>query len=380
MVKNTNKSISCLLMLCFFAADSGIAQTITLPPDGGNQKASVSQWMGLVEVGFTYNSPDVTSQGGEDRTGMIWGELVPWGLTDLGFGTTTESPWRAGANENTVFYASHDVMGEGKELKAGHYGFHIITVGNGPWTPIFSSDYNSWGSFFYDPANDVLRVEVNPEKCEFTEWLTYGFDDRQLSTCTAWLRWENLEVPFSIEVPDINSLYLAKIRGELYNMPGFHHMAWVSAARFCAQNTINLEKALEWADYALTAPWVGEENFQTLQTRALVLYAMDKTDEADRDMDKAIEQPSATVTAVHTFGRSLISQGRNEKALEVFQKNAKLHPEEKFTTTVGLARGFTAVGDTKRAIKYWEEAIDNLPENQKAYLSYYQEELNKLKE
>jgi hypothetical protein len=36
-------------------------------------------------------------------------QLVPYGLTDLGFGSRKPSPWRAGANENTVFSVSHDV-------------------------------------------------------------------------------------------------------------------------------------------------------------------------------------------------------------------------------------------------------------------------------
>jgi len=49
----------------------------TLPPSGDNQKASVSQWIGLVEVNITYNSPDVTSPAGEDRTGKIWGQRAP---------------------------------------------------------------------------------------------------------------------------------------------------------------------------------------------------------------------------------------------------------------------------------------------------------------
>jgi hypothetical protein len=61
----------------------GLAQNITLPPGGANQKASVTQWMGMVKAKFIYNSPDVTSPTGEDRTGKIWGELVPWGMINL---------------------------------------------------------------------------------------------------------------------------------------------------------------------------------------------------------------------------------------------------------------------------------------------------------
>jgi tetratricopeptide (TPR) repeat protein len=377
-MKHNNKKI--ILVLAVLMPIFSFAQNISLPPSGGNQKASVSQWMGIVKVSFTYNSPDVTSPTGEDRTGKIWGELVPWGMNYLGFGSAKESPWRAGANENTVFYTSHDVRIEGKDLPAGHYGFHIIPSENGPWTLIFSRDYTSWGSYFYDPAGDALRVETTPLDSEFNEWLNFGFDDRELESCTAYLEWENKKIPFRIEVPDIHEIYLARIREELKSSPGFNYMSWMQAASYCANNKINLEEALTWADQAISAPFIGQENFQTYQTKANVLNAMGKTSEADMIMDKAIDHGTASVGAIHQYARSLIEAGRNDKAMEVFQKNAKKHPEEKFTTNVGLARGYAALGDTKKAIKYWETALENIPEDQKPNLSYYESEVNKLKE
>jgi tetratricopeptide (TPR) repeat protein len=377
-MKNNNKKI--IMMLVVMIPLFSFAQSISLPPSGGNQKSSVSQWMGIVQVSFTYNSPDVTSPTGEDRTGKIWGELVPWGMNNLGFGTAEESPWRAGANENTIFFTSHDVKVEGKELKAGHYGFHIIPSENGPWTLIFSKNYTSWGSYFYDPAEDALRFEATPVETDFSEWLNYGFDDRQLESCTAYLEWENKKIPFRIEVPDIHELYLARIREELKSSPGFNYMSWMQAANYCANNKINLEEALTWADQAISTPFIGQENFQTFQTKANVLNAMGRTEEADNIMDKAIDHGSASVGAIHQYARSLIAAGRNEKAMEVFRKNAKQHPEDKFTTNVGLARGYAALGDTKKAIKHWETALANIPEDQKPNLTYYESEINKLRE
>ena len=87
----------------------GFSQNITLPPGGGNQKASVSQWMGLVKANFKYNSPDVTTPTSEDRTGKISGGLVPLGKLNLGLGSSEASPSPAAANENTQFSVSHDV-------------------------------------------------------------------------------------------------------------------------------------------------------------------------------------------------------------------------------------------------------------------------------
>lgn len=377
---NKFKTILFFLWFSISCLHQNLAQNITLPPGGGNQKASVSQWMGLVEARFTYNSPDVTSPAGEDRTGKIWGELVPWGMVNMGFGTAEASPWRAGANENTVFYVSHDVLIEGEPLAAGKYGFHIVPQESGTWTLIFSKNHTSWGSYFYDPAEDALRVEVDPVETEFTEWLTYGFNDRQLGSCTGYLKWEHKKIPFEIKVPDIQNIYLSRIREELRSSPGFSHLSWVQAVNFCVQNNINLEEAMIWAENAISLPFIGQRNFTTLQAKASVYKAQGKQSDADAIMEEAIREPSSTVFQIHQYGRSLISEGRNEKALEVFEYNRKAHPDDAFTTYVGLARGHTALGDKKKAIKFWETAIKNIPENQKPNLAYYEGELNKLKE
>src|SRR5947209_8283896 len=75
------------------------AQGLTLPPSGGNQRATVTQQIGLVNVSISYSSPHVHSPTGEDRKGKIWGGLVPYGMANLGFGTCGENcPWRGGAN------------------------------------------------------------------------------------------------------------------------------------------------------------------------------------------------------------------------------------------------------------------------------------------
>ena len=192
-----------LLFLSLPTLVSAQARGLTQPPSGGNQKASVTQFIGLVEVKIVYSSPDVTGPQGADRRGQIWGQLVPYGLTNLGFGTATEAPWRAGANENTVFTVSHDVEIQGKALPAGSYGLHMIVREEGePWTLIFSNDSTSWGSFFYEAGEDALRVDAIPEKAPFREWLTYDFIDRQQDKATAALHWEEVRVPFEISVPN----------------------------------------------------------------------------------------------------------------------------------------------------------------------------------
>ena len=216
------------------------AQAISQPSSGGNQKASVTQWIGPVEVTINYSSPDVHAPDGSDRKGHIWGELVHYGFIDQNFGTSKAAPWRAGANENTTIRFSHDVKIGGKDLKAGTYGLFLALDKTGPWTWIFSKNSESWGSYFYDEKEDALRVTTQPADAAYTEYLTYGFDDRQPNSATAYLQWENKKIPFKIEAA-ANDIYLAKIKNELRSYPGFDYRNLEAAAQFAVQNRDNSE-------------------------------------------------------------------------------------------------------------------------------------------
>ena len=357
------KKLTLSFTLILAAVAIGLGQVVSTPPSGNNQRSVVKQYIGsIVYVKVVYNSPDVTSPSGDDRTGHIWGELVPYGLNDLGFGLGNPSPWRAGSNENTTITFSHDVEVQGQPIAAGTYGLHLIVEENGPWTWIFSSDTKAWGSYFYEAENDVLRVEATPKDCDYTEWLTYEFTDRQPTSAELQLAWENKSVPMQIEVPDMKEVYYTTMSEELKGGAGFTYQNWLNASSYLTQADYKLDKALEWADAAISAPFIGERNWTTLQNKSTVLMKLDRREEAQATMMEAIELPSATAFQIHQFGRQLISLGEPDKALEVFQMN-----HEKFDgawpTNVGMARGLSAVGKYDEALKYAKLAHDEAPDD-----------------
>jgi len=348
------------LLAIFLLATSTATAQLTMPPDGGNQRASVTQYLGLVKVTIDYNSPKVHNpHGGEDRRGKIWGKLVPYGLVDLGFGTCKECPWRAGANENTVFTVSHDVKIEGKTLPAGTYGLHMIP-GENEWTVVFSKNAKSWGSFFYDPAEDALRVTVKPAKSDYHEWLTYEFPERQLDKATAALKWEDLQVPFSISVDNINDLYLAAIRNELRGEKGFQWQNWADAARFAMENK-DAKEGLAWAKVAASPRFPGQMNFTTLSTLADLQAANGLDADAKKTRESALNHVTATAVDLHQYARQLLSQGKKEDAMAVWQLNAKRHPNE-WPVNVGLARGNSALGHYDEALQYATLALPQAPD------------------
>lgn len=158
-------------------------------------QASVTQRLGTnTDITVQYSRPGVKGR-------RIWGDLVPYGLApgieDSG---GNPYPWRAGANENTTLELSTDVLIEGTKLAAGKYGIHMIPSEK-EWVIIFSKTNSGWGSYSYDQKDDALRVSVTPVKAPHMEWLMYGFDDLKGTSATAFLHWENLKVPFKIELP-----------------------------------------------------------------------------------------------------------------------------------------------------------------------------------
>ena len=353
------------LLLCAAAASG----QITTPPDGDNQQAAVTQYIGLVKVTVDYHSPDVHAPNGEDRTGKIWGTLVPYGMTDDAFGTCTECPWRAGANENTVFSVSHDVKVEGQPLPAGSYGLHMIAAPpDQEWTVIFSKVADSWGSFFYDPTQDQLRVKVKPAKSEYHEWLSYEFDDRQPEQATVALKWENIKVPFTIKVDNMTDLYLAKIRGQLHNNTGFQWTNWANASGWALQAK-RPKEALEFAQGAISFPFIGQENFRTLSALADAQDANGMTAESKATREKALNHATAGPVDLHQYARQMQARGQKEEALRVWELNAKRHPNV-WPVNVGLARGYSAMGRYKDALKYAKLALAQAPdETNKKFLA-----------
>lgn len=352
------------LLLCAAAA-AARTQSLTLPPSGGNPRAAVSQAIGPVTVSVAYSSPRVHA-GGQDRTGHIWGELVPYGLSDLGFNDCTACPWRAGANENTVLTVSHDVKVEGKPLPAGSYGLHMIP-GKETFTVILSKEAGAWGSYWYDPKDDALRVEVKPAKAEFHEWLSYGFPVRERDKTTLALSWEHLQVPIRIAVDDVDELYFQTIRRELRGQQGFRLENLLAAAQFALQTGKHLDEGLAWAQRAVTPQYMGQENFQTLSTLALLQLANGRTAEADKNFDKAIAGVAPKPLDAHLLGRQLLQMGRKAEALKVFQANAARFPDQ-WPVHVGLARGFAATGELKLALVHARKALAQAPDepNRKA--------------
>lgn len=366
-MKHVYQKLIVLVLVWGISIPLSQAQNVTLPQ--ASPKSTVMQTVGIATVKVVYSRPNVVSPQGQDRTGNIWGSVVPFGFNNLGFGTATAAPWRAGANENTIVKLSHDATIEGEPIKAGVYSLHMALEESGQTVVILNKDVNSWGSFFYDEAQDALRVNVNSEEHEQTPLLSYSFPEVTNTSTTLALDWEQKRIPIEISFATPELVYL-NLKEELKSSKGFTYQSWMSASAYLAQNKIHMEEALQWADAAISAPFIGQQNFTTLQNKATVLNAMGKTEEAGEVMSIALDDPTANIQNYYNYGRSLIAQGDKEKALNLFEEASKKWPDH-WLAPHGLARGYSANGDFKKALKYEKEAFAEAPETSKPFLEGY---------
>ncbi|MCB0430096.1 MAG: DUF2911 domain-containing protein [Flavobacteriales bacterium] len=331
------KSALSIAFVSFFLWQGASAQQNLTTPRS-SQAASVSQRIGLTDITVNYSSPLV-------RGRHIFGALVPY-----------DQVWRCGANENTTVSFSTDVKVEGKDLKAGTYGLHMIPTAN-EWTIIFSSDHNAWGSFAYTKDHDVLRVTTKPVETEFHECLTYEFPVREADKTVLSLKWDKLEVPIHIEI-DLHTTILNQMQTELTGLPQFSWQGWNQIASYCAVNKIRQQDALGWVDQSIGLT----KNFTNLMTKSMLLEQTGKPEEAKKLKDEAL--PMGTETEVNQYGNQLMGLKKFDDAITVFAMNTKKHPES-WNVWDSLADGYDNKGDKANAIKYYKKAHDMAPDNQK---------------
>lgn len=322
-------------------------------PNGYTKRAIVSEQVGLTQVTITYHRPAVRG-----REGKIWGEIVPKGFTDQGFGNGKPTPWRAGANENTVIEFDQDVKIEGQILPKGRYGL-FIAYDPTESTVIFSKRSDSWGSFFYDEKEDALRVKIKPQPIEKSvEYLKYEFSNQTPNSAVVALAWEKLSIPFKIEVDYLKQQFDAFLT-EAQNPRGWTSQGLTIAAQWTLQNDYQLEKGLEWATMATSQNFPGNlTSFPALSTRAMILDKLGRIDEAATVIKSAL--PFGNVGELQQFGRLLLTAKKPQAALEIFQFNYNKNPNQ-FTTLIGMARGLSATGEYAKALEFANKALPIAP-------------------
>lgn len=346
----TNIQIIAAVLLFFSSSTLCFSQGVTTPR-AASPAAAVSQTIGISKVTIDYSRPAVN-----DRE--VYGtNLVHYGYKNLGFGTSDAAPWRAGANENTTITFSDEATVEGQSIPAGTYGLFMALNEDGTADIIFSNNSSSWGSYFYDPAEDQLKVTVNTSEISFTERLTFDFVDIDGESAVAVLDWEEKRFPFKISF-DVHDLVVENAKEELRGVKGFGWQGPTSAANYCLQNQVALEQGMAWIDQAIN----NTRNFNTLYVKAGLTKAMGNV--ANELYDEAAAM--ANKNQLNFLGYHVMGNGDQERALEYFKTNVKNNPEDP-NMYDSLAECYKSMGEDKQAIKNFKKSLSmNPPANVKA--------------
>ena len=142
----------------------------------------------MATIGNAHIHIDYSSPGVRDR--MIFGGLLAY-----------DQVWQAGAHMATWIETDTNLEIDGKELKAGKYGFFTIPSKE-EWTIILNSNWNQHGKDEYDQKDDVLRFKVKPIIADsLKEHLEYNIKKISDTEGEITLAWEKVKVviPFKVK-------------------------------------------------------------------------------------------------------------------------------------------------------------------------------------
>ena len=322
----------------------------------GSQMAYVKQKVGISTISVTYSRPSVKER-------EIWGKLVPYGMNNLGFGTAKESPWRAGANESTTISFSDDMSIGGNPVKAGTYGLFMVVHENDNVDVILSKNSTAWGSYFYEPTDDVLRTTVKAQSGAHSELLTYEFTAVDKTSATIALKWGKKEIPIKIDVP-VTEIVLNNIRHQLEGSAGFSITSYIQAANYSLNNGGDLEEALGWIDGSISGTFYSQKNYNNLLTKSRILNKMGKKSESLVIVEEAATL--ANMNQLNAMGYQMLNEKENDLAIKFFKMNVKNNPKNA-NVYDSLGEGYKTLGDNKNAIKNLKKSLSlNPPPNVKA--------------
>ena len=171
-----------VLTLCavLAAATPRLSTAQTYPP---SQRGSVTQNVAYTHFSILYGRPVA-------RGRALFGSLVPW-----------DQIWHPGADSATRITFDHDIVVEGKPLRAGEYTLWLIPRERSPWTLIFSRAAHVFHKPYPGEQYEVLRVDLPAEQVSHIESLTIYFPSVLRDEAILRLHWGTTAVSAHITAP-----------------------------------------------------------------------------------------------------------------------------------------------------------------------------------
>jgi tetratricopeptide (TPR) repeat protein len=240
------------------------AQSDEYPYPSLSPIGKISQKIGNTLIDVEYERPSA-------RKRKIFGELVPWNKV-----------WRTGAGQCTKIRLDKPVIVEGQPIPVGYYS--LFTIPNPEtWIVILNKDTTLYGSYFYNPKNDIARFTVIPNTIErYYETLTIDIDLIP-NNARMYISWVNTQIAFNI-LTSTDEEIMRYIRKEVITGNSTEPNIYAGAAEYMLYQRLNLHEALRLADKAIQLKSGWAENVK------LKLYeTMGHYDEAIEMIKQGIE-------------------------------------------------------------------------------------------
>jgi hypothetical protein len=257
-----------ILSLFAMAALTATAQMQTPQP---SPSSKMEQMVGLTEVEVEYSRPSM-------RGRAIFGDLVPY-----------DQLWRTGANKNTIVSFSDDVKIGGKDVKAGSYAI-FTKPGEAVWEVIFYSDTENWGTpQNWDASKVAAMVKTEVQKMPMkVETFTITIDDLTNNGAKLGILWEDAYVGVPFEVPTATKAQKSIETA----LAGPNGRDFYSAASYYFEEGLDMQKAKEWIDKAVSMDTKGEQ-YWVLRRQSLINAKLGDTKGAIASAKKSLAAAEA---------------------------------------------------------------------------------------
>lgn len=235
--------------------------------------AKMHQVVGLTDVSLEYSRPSM-------RGRTIFGDLVPY-----------DKLWRTGANARTKVTFGDDVTIAGNTLKAGTYAI-FTKPGMNSWDVYFYTESGGGGTpADWDDSKVAAKANVPVNKMtEDVQTFTITIDNLTNNGATLSMWWEKtyVEIPFGVPTVDKAKNSIEAV------MDGPSANDYFSAALYYLQEDMDLNKAKEWIDKAVS---MNERAFWMSRQQSLIYAKLGDKEGAIKAAKKSLAAAQAANNA-----------------------------------------------------------------------------------
>ncbi len=209
--------------------------------------SKIEQRIGLTDIKIEYSRPSKNER-------VVFGDVVPM-----------DSIWRTGANENTKFTTSDNIIFGSDTLAAGTYAI-FTRPGKDAWEILFYGDATNWGTpDVWDNKKVILKTKAKVSALtSVVETFSISIDDLKSESANLNFTWDKTIASVNFKVPTGEKV-MSNIKKV---MEGPSANDYYASANYYFTEKKDVKQALIWATKAVELK--GDDAYWMLRLKALI--------------------------------------------------------------------------------------------------------------